>query len=230
MTEHVVPPAPPPAAPPAPAPAPPQNPSPVPTSPPPATPPGSPPPAPAEINDPVALKAALAAERRAREVAEAESRRIASEHDRLRQASMTEQEKLVETARREATTAATKSFEKRMFAAEVRVAVAGRVVDPSFFSDPEVALHLFGLSEVPTKNGDIDKEAIKTAVDAFLRDRPWFAAGAGAVSPAPQFGNADGGTRPSVAEPDLSKMSYEDYQKWAEENDPRTRRRRAAAS
>lgn len=130
---------------------------------------------------------------------------IEAQHATLVAAQMTEQERALATARTEAADEARNevlgTVNARLFAAELKVAASAaiptadgkhiRLADPSLLTDPEVALRLLGLGEIPvTDSGDIDTEAISTAVAALVAAKPYLAASA---TPAP--GSADQGTR-----------------------------------
>lgn len=181
-------------------------------SPPPADPPLADPPAdPPTVDDPPlgpegekALQAwkdrAKAAERDAKR-----AKQLEDEIAELRSAQMSDQEKAIEQARKEAADAARveerTGTNARLFKAELRAAAGtdikledGKLVklaDPSLLADPEVALRLLGLDEIPvTDAGDIDTEAISTAVATLVATKPYLAASA---TPLP--GSADQGAR-----------------------------------
>jgi len=129
---------------------------------------------------------ALAAWKERAKKAEAEAKRtpaLEAELAALREAQMSEQEKAIDAARKEAADAARAEVlgeaTERLFRSELRAATAGKLSDPDLLSDPMVAQRLLGLDEVPvTVTGDIDSEAISTAVAAFLEAKPHLQAGA----------------------------------------------------
>lgn len=165
-----------PAAPPEPAQA--EPPAPTPEPPPPAADKGkeTPEPAPEGLGD--AGKKALAQERDARKAAEKQLKDAEKELAALREAQMSEQERAVAEARREGETATTTAFQRRLFAAEAKVAAAGKVADPTLLADPDVALRLLGFKEIPVDEaGDIDPEAISGAIDRLVEGRPFLKAG-----------------------------------------------------
>ena len=169
-------------------------------------PPAADPPAedpPADLGD--AGKRALDAERTARKEAERLAREATAELDRLRLEQLPDNERLIAEARDEARSEALASVNSRLLAAELRAATAGRLADPSLLADPEVAVRLLGLSEVPvTDTGDIDSEAISDAVASFLEAKPYLA-----VSATQPAGNADQGARRSPQSKDLQTQIRE---------------------
>lgn len=186
-------------------------------------PPPPPPPPPPEDKPlgPEGEKALDAFKERAR-TAEAEVKRLKALEGQLAQIQadqMTEQEKALATARTEAANEARNevlgTVNQRLFSAELKVAANAaipttdgkhlRLADPSLLTDPEVALRLLGLGEIPvTESGDIDTEAISTAVAALVAAKPYLAASA---TPAP--GSADQGTRPGPSSKDLNTQIRE---------------------
>lgn len=171
-------------------------------------------PAPEALGD--AGKRALSEERKARKDAEKQLKNAQTELATLREAQMTEQEKAVADARREGETDATTRLQRQLFAAEAKVAAAGKVADPSLLSDPDVALKLLGFNEIPVTDGAIDAEAISEAIDGLVQVRPYLApAPAGATRPT---GNPDNGARgnngpPQLARDDLRTMTPEEITK-----------------
>ena len=147
---------------------------------------------------------AKAAEKEAKRVTDLEA-----ELAKHREDAMSEQEKAIEQARREAAEAARSEVmgdtTRRLFKSELKAVASGdltvpdgddktktvRLADPSLISDPDVALRLLGLDEIPLDvDGDIDSEAISAAVTAFVAAKPYLAAGA-----TPPAGSADQGSR-----------------------------------
>ncbi len=119
-----------------------------------------------------------------------ELRRKAGELDKLRDAQKSELEKAVENARREAaaeaTTAATKTLNRRLLQAEVKAAAAGKL------SNPEDAVALLNMDGfVVSDDGSIDTKPIERAIDQLIKDKPYLA-GAGAP---PRPGSGDSGAR-----------------------------------
>lgn len=163
------------------------------------------PPAPAAdptVDEPLgdAGKRALDAERAARKEADKRLKAMEAELDKLREAQMSEQERAVAEARREGAAEASAAVQARLFAAEAKVAAAGRVADPTLLADPDVARKLLGLDTIPvTPDGDIDSEAISGAIDRLLQERPFLAATSGATPPPKPTGSADGGARGATA-------------------------------
>lgn len=154
--------------------------------------------------------------------AEADAKRTKALEDELaalRAEQMTEQEKAIAAARQEAADGAKAevlgTVNAKLFAAELKAAAKSdiatadgkhvRLTDPSLLADPEVALRLLGLGEIPvTESGDIDTEAISTAVAALVAAKPYLAASA-----TPPAGAADQGTRTPPAPKDLDAQIAE---------------------
>lgn len=137
----------------------------------------------ADLGD--AGKKALDAERAERKKAERRAKDLDAELVKFREASMSEQEKAVEAARREARAEALQSVNQRLVAAEVRAAAGGRL------ADPEDAVRFLDLEQFPVSDdGEIDTRAIAAAVDGLVKQKPYLAAGA--TRPA---GDADQGAR-----------------------------------
>lgn len=132
---------------------------------------------------------AIAAERAARKAAEKRLGDLEKELNSLRESSMSEQEKAVERARREAAAEAQKGFNLRLKQAEVRAAAAGKLADPEDairFLD----LDLFDVFE----DGSVDKKAVEKALGDLVKAKPYLAASA--TRPA---GDIDQGARGTPA-------------------------------
>lgn len=174
---------------------------------------GDPPP-PEELGD--AGKKALAEERQARKEAERQLKELTSKASRadeleaelvkLREDAMSDQEKALDQARKEAfeqgRTEALAPVNERLFRAEVKAASAGKIVDTDLLSDPLVAQRILGLDDIPfTSDGDIDTAAVTAAVDAMLEARPHLA-----VSATRTPGSADQGARPKGTPPRATSL------------------------
>lgn len=190
----------------------------TPTPPPPADPPTPAPDADEPLGEPG--KRALEAERAAHKEAKRQLREMEAQLEEARLAQMTEQEKAVAEARRAGELDATTKVQSRLFAAETKVAAAGKLTDPSLLSDPDVAVKLLGLDQIPvTPDGDIDSEAISQAIDQMLQARPYLAVSPGATPP--PSGSADGGPQGpahmgntgQLTRADLSSMTPEQITK-----------------
>lgn len=142
---------------------------------------------------------ALEAERAARKAAEKKARKVdslESELAELRQAQLSDQERQIEQAKTEAAESARAEViaetNKRLFGAEVRATATGVLADPSLLSDPDVALRLLELDEVPLdKSGNVDSEAISGAITKLVENKPYLSVGA-TRAPIP---NVDQGAR-----------------------------------
>jgi hypothetical protein len=114
------------------------------------------------------MRATLDQERLARKDAEA---KLAA----AQQASMTEQERAVATARAEGKAEAEALAAQRLAAAEFRILAAGRL------ANPEGALAVIDMSKLVQKNGEPNRQAIAALVEQLA---PQQAAGNGHVIPA----------------------------------------------
>lgn len=148
---------------------------------------------------PAGEKALDAFKERAR-VAEAEVKRLAAveaEYEKIRQASLSQQEQAIEAAKAAGRAEATAEGIRGRFTDRVAALAANKVADSTLFSNPDVALGLLGLDTIPvTPTGDIDAEAISAAVDSLVETKPYLAASA-----TPPAGSADQGTRPKPPPP-----------------------------
>jgi hypothetical protein len=166
-------------------------------------------------------KKAIEAERKARRDAEKSLKTMQSELETLRAAQMTEADKAIATARAEGAAEVLTSVNRKLFSAEVRAASAGVLADPDLLSDPDVAVRLLGLGEIPTTgDGDVDSAAIAQAIESLLDSKPYLKANGSATRPA---GSADQGGRSTPAPADPSILTDpKAVLEWARSN--RTRR------
>lgn len=104
-------------------------------------------------------KAALDAERRARRDAEKQAKAATAELQKLRDASMNEQDKAVAAARAEGRTEALRDAGARLVDAEVRAAAAGRGVDT------DALLEGLDRSKFLDAEGEPDRDAIVAFMD-----------------------------------------------------------------
>lgn len=125
---------------------------------------------------------AIAAEREARKAAEKQARDAQAELDKLRTASMSEQEKAVAQARAEGKEEAFKDATARLVRAEVRAAGAKKLADPSD------AIGLLDLDSFVDDKGEVDTKAITSAIDALVKSKPYLSA-------KPGNGSGEGGAR-----------------------------------
>jgi ribosomal protein L17 len=93
------------------------------------------------------------------------------------QASMTDAEKAIATARAEGKAEAAKEAAERLAAAEFRIAAAGRL------ANPEAALAVIDLAKLVQKNGEPNRQAIAALVEQ-LAPQQAQQAGGGHVIPA----------------------------------------------
>jgi len=139
--------------------------------------------------------------------AEADAKRAAeleAELTKLREEQMTDHEKAIAQARREAAeqarAEALATVNERLFRSELKAATAGKLADPDLLADPDVAVKLLGFDEIPvTDSGDIDSEAISAAVASLLEAKPYLGAGSATLP------SADQGARPSTKKRQLTR-------------------------
>lgn len=147
------------------------------------------------------LKKALAAERKAHKDATKRLRELEQERELANKAP---DEQALELARREAAAEATTKANDRIVRAEIRAAAATRVKNPA------LAVKLIDSSAIEVDDdGEVDADALASAIDTLLADYPELAA------TAPGFGSADQGAKGRSAAPaqltasDLETMSPE---------------------
>lgn len=106
-----------------------------------------------------------------------------AELDKLRAASMSEQEKAVAEARAEGRAEAAKSANERLLRAEVRSLAA------PILADPDDAVHLLDLSGYePDESGEYDRKAIQSDLNALVKNKPY-------LGTQPGSGSGEGGPR-----------------------------------
>lgn len=140
-----------------------------------------------EVEDPTAgLKSALQKERAARKAAEKREREL---NRQLEDNGKSADEKALDDARREAAAEANAKANKRLVAAEFRVAAAKRV------KDPRIAVKLVDLEDIEVDDdGNVDADGITAALDALLDEYPDLA-------PSRFDGTADQGAKGKSAKP-----------------------------
>jgi hypothetical protein len=145
------------------------------------------------------LKKALAAERKAHKEASKRLRELEQERELANKAP---DEQALELARREAAAEATTKANDRIVRAEIRAAAATRVKNPA------LAVKLIDTSAIEVDDdGEVDADALASAIDTLLTDYPELAV------TAPGFGSADQGAKGRAAAPkqltdyDLEQMS-----------------------
>lgn len=113
-----------------------------------------------------AVLADLARERKERKAAQAEL-------EKLRKASMTDQEKAVAEAEARGRLEATKEMASSRLRDRVELAASGRL------ANPKLAPGLLGdLEQYLAEDGNIDEQAIKKSIDDLLKTDPYLAPGA----------------------------------------------------
>lgn len=160
---------------------------------------------------------ALAAFKERAKASEAKAKRadvLEAELTALRESQMSEQEKAIADARKEASESARSevlnTVNRRLFAAELKAAITGQIADTDLLSDPDVALKLLKLGEIPvTDDGDIDTEAISASVALFIEDKPHLAVSA----TRPGIPPLSQGPRGRVDPPDPAELPMAEYVK-----------------
>jgi membrane protein involved in colicin uptake len=141
-------------------------------------------------------KRALEAERKARRAAERAAKAAQAELDKAREASLSESERLVAQAKREAREELQAEYATRVIRAEVKAAATGRLSD---VNDALVFLDLNGF-EVDD-DGNVDNKAVTKAIDELIKSKPYLAAHR-------VGGDVDGGARgkPTTTSGDMNSL------------------------
>jgi hypothetical protein len=142
-------------------------------------------PDPPELGD--AGKKALDEERAARRAAEKLAKENADELDKLRKATMSDQEKAVAEAKAAGRQEAMAEANARLLRSEIRGAAAGKLADPG-----DAAALLGDIDQFLDKNGEPDSKAIASAIDALVKAKPYLAPAGARPGALP-----GGGARPS---------------------------------
>jgi hypothetical protein len=114
---------------------------------------------------------ALESERAARKAAEKQLKAMQTELETTREASLSEAEKAIATARREARAEALTEVNARVIRAEARALATGKLADPN---DIENFIDLRGF-EVDDE-GHVNAKAITKAIDDLIKSKPYLAA------------------------------------------------------
>lgn len=140
------------------------------------------------------LKSALRSERarssqfeRASKQQSGQLKTLQDELDALKQQSMSDTEKAIEKARKEASDEARsevqRAYDRRIVAAEVKALAAGKLTDPGD------AVRFLDLDQFKVTDGDVDAKAVGKAIDELIKDKPYLSAAAR------KPGGGDGGAR-----------------------------------
>ena len=148
-------------------------------------------------------KRALDAMKAQRNAARAEQRQAKQELDALKaqidERGLAPDEKAIAEAKREATAEATKTANRRILAAEIRAAAAGKLTDPA-----DALLHLKLDDYAVSDDGEVDQEELSAAIADLLKRKPYLAAmQSGPVVPS---AGIDQGARDRSA-PDLQQQA-----------------------
>lgn len=157
--------------------------------------------APSNTEDVSGLKASLAAAR-------ADAKKAQKALADLQKASMTDQEKAIQTARDEATAAVTRTFGARLAAAEFKTAALADGRDLS-------VADLIDMGQFLGEDGEVDVKAIKAAISKLPKLTPTDATSTAtdtAPTPARSGGDHRGGTGAGkpITEADLARMSQDE--------------------
>lgn len=153
---------------------------------------------------------------RALEAIKAENKKLKADAEAAKLAAMSDAERAIEEARSAGRAEATAESTGKVFAAELRAAVAGKIQPTAALDltlDPEAAVRQLGLTEIPvTADGAIDSEALSQAVTQYVEARPYLAAGA-----TPPPGSIDQGARstPPVADLQTQIAAAEAAGEWS---------------
>lgn len=147
-----------------------------------------------ELGD--AGKRALEAERKARRAAERAAKAAQAELEKAREATLTEADRLIAQAKREARDELQAEYASRVVKAEVKAAATGRLSDVNdalVFIDPTQ----FEVDE----EGNVDSKAIGKAIDELIKSKPYLAAQR-------VGGDVDGGARgkPTTTSGDMNSL------------------------
>lgn len=139
------------------------------------------------------LKAALAKERSANKLTAKELATLKAERDAQNK---TPEEQQIEAARREGETAAEKRANERLVKAELKAAAKGKLTNTAD------ALVFIDLSSIEVgDDGEVDADALETAIDNLLTERPYL----GAATPKRFSGGVDQGGGKSGAPKQLTR-------------------------
>lgn len=169
---------------------------------------------PPELGDPG--KQALDRMKAERNTARQRAKELEEELEALKTAQLPDHEKALKEAVDAARAETLQKVNSRLFTAELKALSVNKIADPDLLSDPEVALRLLGLSEIPvTDDGDIDTEAISGALSSLLEAKPYLASAEPAPGdPAPiDLGQGARGT-PAQVELDPKKLASRVKSGW----------------
>lgn len=149
-------------------------------------------------------KAALAAERKRAAAAEREKKALQKRLDALEEANLNEVDRAVKKARDEGAAEAIAMANERVIRSEVKAIATGKLADPAD------ALAFLDMSTITVgDDGDVDAQAISTAIDELLQRKPHLAAAAKPATPGVPAGVRTGSHLPQLTAADLKTMSPE---------------------
>lgn len=147
-------------------------------------------------------KRALTAEREARKAAEKAAKEYEQQLQELREQSMSDQERALEKARREAAEAARSEERGRLLGqlaeTQVRAAASGVMANPA------LATKLLDVNDFLTDDGQVDESAVQQAVNKLVEDEPYLRASA--TRPVSADQGVRGAHAGSVATSDMNAM------------------------
>lgn len=141
-------------------------------------------------------KKALDAERKARRTAERAAKAAQAEIEQLKEAQLSDNERAIAEAKREAKAEVLSEVNTRVLRAEIRAVATGRLTDPAD------ALTFLDLTEFEvSEDGDVDTKSISKAIDDLVKSKPYLAAGR-------PSGDVDSGARGTSPNPsgDMNSM------------------------
>jgi hypothetical protein len=139
---------------------------------------------------------ALEMERKARREAEKATKLLQAEIENLKQQTMTESERAIAEARKEAREEALEHINKKIVLTEVKAAASGKL------SDPTDALKFIDVTQFEVdEEGNINAKAINKAIEELIKSKPYLAAHRGS-------GDIDGGARgkPTSQQNDMNTL------------------------
>jgi hypothetical protein len=138
---------------------------------------------------------ALETERKARKDAERTNKMLLAELEKVREGQLTESEKAIEQAKKEARQEALSEINSRIIATEIKAAAAGKLFDPAD------ALTFIKVSDFEVdENGNVDSKEIEKALNVLLKEKPYLKA-------FQKTGDADSGARGKPAAPNTNDMN-----------------------
>ena len=132
--------------------------------------------------------------------AKAEAKTAADERDRLKAAA--EGKEAEWDADKKAREAADHRFSEKYLKAEVKAAATGKLADPS-----DAMRYLDMTKFEVSEDGDVDADAITSAIDALIKEKPYLAAQGARFTGTPDAGTRNGTGVAQLTDADLNRMA-----------------------